>query len=86
MQLAGIDVWHLIVHQANVLDDVDSEPRVFERVEIEHVAERAVGQSGAEHRNVVLVGPIPARLFVVDFLAESANVREINVSIINLTK
>ena len=63
------------VDAADVADDVDLElaGRGLEGVEVEHVAEAAVGQGRAEDGYVVLVGPVVDGALVVDLLAEAAD-------------
>ena len=44
----------LLVERADVVHDVEHEPGALERVEVEHVADRAVRERGAVHGDVVL--------------------------------
>ena len=44
-------------------------------MEVEHVAERAVGEGGAEDGDRVLVGPVEDGRLVVDFGAEAGDDR-----------
>jgi hypothetical protein len=53
-----------VVQPPDIAYDVDDEPRVLVRVEIDHVAQGAVGQGGAEDRDVVL--PRGARQYEKD--------------------
>ena len=50
--------------------DVDDEAGVFERVEVDHVADRAVGDRRAEDRDLVARRPVADRRLVGDRLAE----------------
>lgn len=63
------------VDAADVLNDVDLElaGRGLEGVEVEHVAEAAVGEGRAEDGDVVLVGPVVDRGGVVNILAEAVD-------------
>ena len=63
------------VDLADVLDNVDAQllGRRLERVEVEHVAQAAIGQGGAEDGDVVLPGPVVDRLLVVDLLAQTVD-------------
>ena len=61
-----------LVDPPDILDDVDDEPlgRALKRVEMQHVAERAVCERGTEDGDVVFGCPVEDRALVVDFLAE----------------
>nr|POE65042.1 hypothetical protein CFP56_34710 [Quercus suber] len=63
------------VDAADVLDDVDLELvwRGLEGVEVQHVAQTAVGQGGAEDRDVVPVRPVIHGGLVVDLLAQAGD-------------
>ena len=61
------------VDPSDILDDIDPQLswRRLEGVEVEHVAETAVGEGGTEDGDVVLVGPVADRGRVVDLFAET---------------
>lgn len=63
------------VDLADVLHDVYAQllGRRLERVEVQHVAQAAVGQGRAEDGNVVLPGPVVDRVLVVDLLAQAVD-------------
>lgn len=63
------------VDLADVLDDVDAQVprRRLEAVKVQHVAEAAVSQRGAEDGYVVLPGPVVDGALVVDLLAEAVD-------------
>ena len=42
-------------------------------MEVEHVAETAISEGGAEDGDVVAVGPIADAFFVVDFFAQAVD-------------
>ena len=64
-----------VVELADVARDGDVEDGRggAEGVEVEHVAQGAVGQGGAEHRDGVFVGPVEDGGFVGDFGAEAGD-------------
>ncbi len=59
------------VHALDVLDQVELEARVRERMKEQGVADGSVGHGRTKHRNVVLVAPVVDRLFIVDLLAHA---------------
>ena len=63
------------VDLANVLDNVDAQllGRRLECVEVEHVAQAAVGECGAEDGDVVLPRPVVDGPLVVDLLAQAVD-------------
>mmetsp|Transcript_7046 Transcript_7046/g.7985 ORF Transcript_7046/g.7985 Transcript_7046/m.7985 type:complete len:284 (+) Transcript_7046:278-1129(+) len=58
-----------LIDLANVLQNVDDKAAFVEVVEKQIVSDRSVGQSWAEHWDVILPAPVVSALFVVDRLA-----------------
>jgi len=58
-----------VVDSSNVADNVHDKARVAVRVEVKHVAQRAVRDRRAVHGDVVLVRPVVDRVWMVDLLA-----------------
>mmetsp|Transcript_8716 Transcript_8716/g.15293 ORF Transcript_8716/g.15293 Transcript_8716/m.15293 type:complete len:282 (-) Transcript_8716:641-1486(-) len=59
-----------IVNGANVTCDVNHEPGFAVRMKVDHISNATIRESGAEHRDVILVRPIVHRAGIVDFLTE----------------
>lgn len=64
-----------VIDFLDVVHDIHIELRALIRVEVHHVAERPVSERGAEHGDVVLVGPVVHRVLVVDLLAQAVDHR-----------
>lgn len=62
-----------IVDLLDIVHNVHAELGALVGVKVHHIAERAVGQRGTKHRDVVLVGPVVHRVLVVDLLAEAVD-------------
>lgn len=63
------------VDTAHIVDNIDAQPLRGGAVgvEVEHIAQGAVGQGGTKDRDVVPSSPVQNRVLVVDFAAETFN-------------
>ena len=62
-----------VIDPPDVVHDVDLELRPFVGVEVHHVSQGPVGQTRAEHRDVVPVAPVVHGVFVVDLLPQAVD-------------
>ena len=71
VDITGVDALHgELVNETKVTEDIYDETGSLVRVEKEHVAQTAVSEGRAQHRNIVLGRPVVDRLGVIDLLSK----------------